>query len=103
MKIFKCTACDYESMSKKYICSKCLKGKFEEQEVSSSGTVYSFTDIHIAPAEFADIAPYTVALVQLDEGNVKVTVRVNTQVQIGDKVELEKFEKGAYLYKKIAE
>ncbi|WP_144509608.1 Zn-ribbon domain-containing OB-fold protein [Bacillus sp. FJAT-22090] len=103
MKVFKCNSCDYQSMTSKYICPKCLTGKLEAVEVSSSGTIYSFTDIHIAPAEFADIAPYTVALVQLDEANAKVTVRVDSQVQIGDKVELEKFEKGAYLYKKISE
>ncbi|WP_240793337.1 Zn-ribbon domain-containing OB-fold protein [Psychrobacillus vulpis] len=71
-------------------------------EVSSNGSVYSFTDIHIAPAEFADIAPYTIALIQLDEANVKVTARVNTPVQIGEKVELEKMDKGAYIYKRIS-
>ncbi|TQR21390.1 OB-fold domain-containing protein [Psychrobacillus vulpis] len=89
-------------MAKKYVCPKCLKGKFEYLEVSSNGSVYSFTDIHIAPAEFADIAPYTIALIQLDEANVKVTARVNTPVQIGEKVELEKMDKGAYIYKRIS-
>ena len=88
-------------MSKKYVCPKCLKGKLEELEVSSDGTVYSFTDIHIAPAEFAGIVPYTIALVQLDEANVKVTARVNEPVQIGEKVAFDHLEKGAYLYKKI--
>lgn len=88
-------------MSKKYICPKCLKGKLEELEVSSDGTVYSFTDIHIAPAEFAGIAPYTIAMVQLDEANVKVTARVNEPVEIGEKVAFDQLEKGAYLYKKI--
>ena len=88
-------------MSKKYVCPKCLKGKPEELEVDSSGSVYSFTDIHIAPAELVGIAPYTIALIQLDEANVKVTARVNEPVQIGDKVEFDQLEKGAYLYKKI--
>lgn len=101
MNVFQCNSCDYQSMSKKYVCPKCLKGKLEELEVTSTGTVYSFTDIHIAPSEFAGIAPYTVALVQLDEAKAKVTVRVNDRVEIGDKVELETIEKGAYLYKKI--
>ncbi len=87
-------------MTTKYICPKCRKGKLGPLKVSPKGTVYSFTDIHIAPAEFADIAPYTVALIQLDEANVKVTVRMNESVQIGDKVNLEKFENSAFLYKK---
>ena len=98
--IYKCNTCDYHSMSTKYICPKCRKGKLGPLEVSPKGTVYSFTDIHIAPAEFADIAPYTVALIQLDDANVKVTVRMNDPVEIGDKVDLDKVENGAFLYKK---
>ena len=98
--IYKCNTCDYYSMSTKYICPKCRNGKLETLEVSPKGTVYSFTDIHIAPAEFADIAPYTVALIQLEDANVKVTVRMNEPVKINDKVDLDKVENGAFLYKK---
>lgn len=101
MNVFTCNACDYQSMTAKYVCPKCRQGKFEAREVSSKGTVYSFTDIHIAPAEFAGIAPYTVALVQLDEANVKVTTRMALGVQIGDQVELDTMDKGAYLYKSL--
>ncbi|MDV6377246.1 hypothetical protein ORD22_03095 [Sporosarcina sp. GW1-11] len=49
-----------------------------EREVSSKGSVY--TDIDIASAEFAHHAPYTVAL--------------------GDSVELDKVEDGAFIYQK---
>ncbi|WP_262173917.1 Zn-ribbon domain-containing OB-fold protein [Saccharococcus sp. Marseille-Q5394] len=101
MKIFKCNSCDYVSVSSKYTCPQCRTGKLEAQEVSPIGTVFSFTDIHIAPAEFADIAPYTIALIQLDEANVKVTARMDDPVQIGDKADLDKMENGAYLYKKL--
>ncbi|WP_342600329.1 OB-fold domain-containing protein [Psychrobacillus sp. FSL H8-0483] len=103
MKVYKCNSCDYQSISKKYVCPKCFKGKLIEEIVASDGSVYSFTDIHIAPAEFADITPYTVALVQLNAANVKVTVRVDSPVQIGDKVKLDRFENSTYLYKKISE
>lgn len=101
MKIFKCNSCDYASVSSKYTCPQCGNGKLEPEEVSSKGTVFSFTDIHIAPAEFADIAPYTIALIQLDEANAKVTVRMDGEAEIGDKAELDKVENGAFLYKKI--
>lgn len=101
MKIFKCNSCDYASVSSKYACPECRTGKFEAEEVSPKGTVFSFTDIHIAPAEFADIAPYTIALIQLEEANVKVTARMDNPVQIGDQVDLDKIENGAYLYTKI--
>lgn len=101
MKIYKCDSCDYASVSSKYTCPKCRTGKLEAKEVSPEGTVFSFTDIHIASAEFADIAPYTIALIQLDEADVKVTARMDGQVQIGDKANLERVEDGAYLYTKI--
>lgn len=100
MDVFKCNSCDYHSISTKYVCPKCRKGKLEKLEIGSKGEVYSFTDIHIAPAEFSSLAPYTVALIQLNDANVKVTVRMNEPVQIGDTVDLEKIEKGAFCYKK---
>ncbi|WP_252502281.1 Zn-ribbon domain-containing OB-fold protein [Sporosarcina sp. Marseille-Q4943] len=101
MKIFKCNSCDYGSITSKYTCPSCRIGKLEEKEVSPKGTVFSFTDIHIAPAEFADIAPYTIALIQLDDADVKVTARMDGQVQIGDAVDLDKVDGGAYLYTKV--
>ncbi len=88
-------------MTKKYSCPKCLEGKMEEREVETTGTVYSFTEVHVAPTEFADLAPYFVVLVELDNCNAKVTTRIPTPVSIGDRVDLDRVEKGAYVYKKI--
>ncbi|MFS0688616.1 OB-fold domain-containing protein [Sporosarcina sp. 179-K 8C2 HS] len=101
MRIFKCNSCDYGSVSSKYTCPACRTGKLEVEEVSPKGMVFSFTDIHIAPAEFADIAPYTIALIQLDDADVKVTARMDGPVQIGDEVNLDKIDGGAFLYTKI--
>lgn len=101
MKIYSC--CEKDSISKRFYCPECRSSEFEEKEVSDNGTVYSYTKIHIAPAEFADIAPYNVVLVDLDEANAKVTVRIEEDVEIGDKVTLDRLEKGAYIYKKVSE
>lgn len=100
MKIYSC--CGNESIAKKYFCPECGETQFEEREVSDNGTVYSFTKIHIAPAEFAHIAPYNVVLVELDEANAKVTTRIEEDVAIGDKVSLDRIENEAYIYKKIS-
>ncbi|ALS79519.1 Zn-ribbon domain-containing OB-fold protein [Planococcus kocurii] len=100
MKIYSC--CGTESITKKYFCSECGGSTFEEKEVSDAGTVYSYTKIHIAPAEFADIAPYNVVLVALDEANAKVTTRIEKDVEIGDKVSLDRIENEAYIYKRIS-
>ncbi|WP_460352348.1 Zn-ribbon domain-containing OB-fold protein [Actinoallomurus acanthiterrae] len=36
--------------------------------MSGHGTIYSYTEVHRPPAGFTDLAPYAVALVDLDEG-----------------------------------
>jgi len=60
MKVYQC--CNIETINKKYFCSECGGNDFEVKEVSDFGRVYSFTKIHIAPTEFADIAPYMLCL-----------------------------------------
>ncbi|WP_303968859.1 Zn-ribbon domain-containing OB-fold protein [Sporosarcina ureae] len=100
MNIYQCDQCEYASVSNKYRCPSCGTGKLQEQDISTKGTVYSYTDIHIAPAEFAHLAPYTVALIQLDASKAKVTVRMDAVVEIGDTAELHHIEDGAYIYRK---
>lgn len=100
MKIYSC--CEKDSIAKKYYCPACGESEFKEREVGDQGSVYSFTKIHIAPAEFAHIAPYNVVLVDLDEADTKVTTRIEEDVAIGDKVTLDRIEDGAYVYKKIS-
>lgn len=63
--------------------------------------MYSFTVIHIAPAEYAHLAPYTVALVQLKDSTAKLTVRIQENVQIGDPVQLDEMKDGTYIYQKV--
>lgn len=97
MIIYKC--CDNESITKKYFCPQCGSSEFEEKEVSNHGTVYSYTKIHVAPTEFAELAPYNVVLVDLDEANCKVTARMKEDVGIGDRVTLDREEAGAFVYR----
>jgi uncharacterized OB-fold protein len=61
-------------------------------EASGKGTIYSFTVVHRAPAQFADSVPYVVALVDLAEGVRMMTNVVGcdpTAVRIGAEVEVE--------------
>ena len=51
------------------ICPQCLQSGGTWVDLSGSGRVYSFTVYHRAMHPgFADLVPYTVAMVQLDEG-----------------------------------
>ena len=100
MKIYEC--CGIESVTKKIYCRVCGQEITNEREVLDKGNVYSYTVIHVSPTEYAHLAPYTVALVQLQNSTVKLTVRIAEDVEIGDEVELDKFIDGAYVYRKIS-
>lgn len=50
------------------VCPGCGKEAKELYTFSGKGEVYSFTTIYEAPAGFENQAPYTVALVKLEEG-----------------------------------
>ena len=51
-----------------------------------TGTVYTETVVHIAPAAFQSEAPYQVAIVTLEDGS-RVTARIEgNRVQIDDPV-----------------
>lgn len=99
MKTYQC--CNNVSITKKYYCPECGGNEFTENEISDHGTIYSYTKIHIAPAEFEGIAPYNVVLVDLAEAKCKVTTRILEDVAIGDKVTLDRVEDGAYIYRKL--
>ena len=48
----------------------------EWREASGRGTLYSFTETHVAPPGFEDLAPYMIGVVELEEG-----VRLLTPLQ----------------------
>ena len=55
-----------------------------------TGTVYSYTVVQDAPAGYEVQAPYTLALVKLDEGSI-VTAQltdIDGEIAIGDRVEM---------------
>lgn len=54
------------------------------------GNIYSYTVVQDVPSEFEDVAPYFLALVELDDGT-KVTAQVTDtdgNISIGDRVEM---------------
>jgi len=49
-------------------CYGCGSSNMNWADVSGKGKLVSFTVIHIAPDEFAEEAPYIIAIVELEEG-----------------------------------
>ena len=62
----------------------------ERYQFAGTGTVYSFTTLTEPPEGFEEQAPYTLALVKLDEGPL-ITAQLtdlDAPVRIGDRVEM---------------
>ena len=64
----RCNSCRRHVFYPRSVCPHCGGVDLKWVTVSGMGTVYSFTVVHRAPAEFQAEAPYVVALVELEEG-----------------------------------
>ncbi len=65
---YRCTDCGMVIAPPSGSCYGCGSSSMEWADVSGKGKLVSFTVIHIAPDEFADEAPYFIAIVELAEG-----------------------------------
>ncbi|MGD2135331.1 MAG: Zn-ribbon domain-containing OB-fold protein [Gemmatimonadales bacterium] len=64
----RCTQCGTQSFPPRADCEQCASGDFEFVEVSGKATLHTFTRIVAAPTGFEDVAPYTIGVVDLEEG-----------------------------------
>ena len=65
----RCADCGARQFFPQSHCRGCLSESLGWIEASGKGKIYSFTIVHRPPsAAFQEDAPYTVALVELDEG-----------------------------------
>jgi len=64
----KCLKCGKIHLPPRPLCDNCFSKEFEWVEVSKAGKLLTFTIIHVAPSQFQAMAPYTVGIVQLENG-----------------------------------
>ncbi|WP_054835711.1 Zn-ribbon domain-containing OB-fold protein [Methanobrevibacter arboriphilus] len=65
----KCTNCDGVYFPPRVICPKCRrKGKIENIQFSGKGKIHSFSIVETPTDDFKTIAPYAVAIIDLEEG-----------------------------------
>ncbi len=86
-----CPNCNEKLFPPRDICPHCGGPAHKEFQFSGKGEVYSFTKMYDAPAGFQEQAPYTVALIKLEEGpmiTAQLTDLGNTPVEIGMPVEM---------------
>ena len=103
----RCKDCGNLSFPPRLVCRKCKSRNCEPYEFIGKGTLYSYTTIYQAPDRFDQMAPYTVGLVDLEEG-VRITAQLTDvqpeEIQIGMKLEMvirqiyEDGPKGPILY-----
>jgi uncharacterized OB-fold protein len=73
------------------VCPECSDPAYEPFKFSGNGRVYSHSTIFQAPAGYEQFVPYTVALVELDEGplvTAQLTDVDQDEVEIGMPVEM---------------
>jgi hypothetical protein len=72
---YRCVDCGMIIAPPSGSCYGCGSSSMEWADVSGKGKLVSFTVIHIAPDEFAEEAPYIIAIVELEEGT-RVSARL---------------------------
>lgn len=86
-----CNNCGVKLFPPRDVCLECEAPAQELYTFTGLGEVYSYTTIYDAPAGFEHNAPYTVALVKLEEGPL-VTAQLTdidvNEIQIGMPVEM---------------
>jgi uncharacterized OB-fold protein len=87
-----CKKCGYATFPPRADCPECMSGDYEYREISGKGTIYTWSEITAAPTGFDDEVPYTIAVVDLEEGGrllcwvgetiPKDDVRIGMEVQV---------------------
>lgn len=88
----KCTTCGKVYFPPRVICPECRRnGKLENIQFKGTGKIHSFSIVRTPIDDFKTIAPYPVAIIELDEG-AKVTSQIVDadidNIEIGDPVEM---------------
>ncbi len=102
-----CPTCHSKIFPPRDVCPHCAENAGPDFHFSGKGEVYSHTTVYNAPEGYTAQAPYTVALVKLDEGpmiTAQLTDVNNGDVKIGMPVEMvtrklaEQGEEGLIVY-----
>ena len=65
---YQCRTCGFTYLAPQQRCTQCGSDERDPVSLSGRGRIRAWTTIHIAPTRYEDEAPYTVVLVDLEEG-----------------------------------
>ncbi len=86
-----CGHCDSKIFPPRDVCPNCGEEAKVLYQFSGRGEVYSYTTVYEAPAGYEEAAPYTIAMVKLEEGplvTAQLTDLENKKVEMGMPVEM---------------
>ncbi len=86
-----CPHCQAKLFPPRDVCPECGHEAKTTFQFSGKGQVYSYTTVYDAPAGYEEQAPYTVALIKLEEGplvTAQITDLGEQPVEIGMPVEM---------------
>lgn len=86
-----CRECGAKLFPPRDVCPECSQPAYEPFTFSGKGEVYSHATMYQAPEGYEEFAPYTVALVRLEEGplvTAQLTDVDSAEVEIGMPVEM---------------
>ncbi len=86
-----CPHCQVKIFPPRDVCPECGGEAKEPYAFTGRGEVYSFTTLQEGPAGYENTAPYTVAIIRLEEGpmlTAQLTDLGDQEVQIGMPVEM---------------
>lgn len=87
-----CSACGTAQTLARYACRRCGGAQLEWRKSAGRGVVYAVTVVARAPSEeWRALAPYTLALVDLDEGS-RLMGHAEPGLAIGERVAASYFD-----------
>jgi len=88
----KCKGCGKLHFPPRLVCNGCQGREFETVRLSDEGKIHTYTVIHTPSSQFKDLAPFALAVVELD-GGAKITCQVADcdieKVAIDQRVKIE--------------
>lgn len=88
----KCKRCRKIHLPPRPLCDRCFSKEFEWTEIPKKGKLLTYTIIHVAPAQFQQIAPYAVGIIEL-ENSLKIPGMIkdveHEKVKIGMELTME--------------
>jgi uncharacterized OB-fold protein len=86
-----CNKCGAKLFPPRDVCPECSKPAYKPFKFSGNGRVYSHSTVYHPPAGYEEFVPYTVALIELDEGplvTAQLTDVDHDEIEIGMPVEM---------------